>query len=195
MEYIDVKTPEQLLKYMEENIKYGFVDYNRNVYIPRNNNKFQEACKTKWRLSSPNRLIDVKYGHCFDQVELERDWFEKHGYHFKTLYIWFEFPYNNSYSTHTYLVFKDGGRYYYFEHSDFNNRGIHEFASYEDAINYQREKHIEINKQRNYVGEEELKNIHIYEYDKPLYGCTKTEFIDYILSNAREVEVYKDKTK
>lgn len=53
MEYKDIKTPEQLLKYMNENIKYGFVD---------------------------------------------------------------------------------DGKYCYFEHSDFNNRGIYGFLSYKDAI-------------------------------------------------------------
>ncbi len=32
MEYKDIKTPEQLLKYMIENIKYGFLDDNEKVY-------------------------------------------------------------------------------------------------------------------------------------------------------------------
>ncbi len=195
MQYKDVKIPEQLLNYMDKNIKYGFVDDVGKEYVPSNNEKFQEACKTKWRLSSPNRLIKVKYGHCWDQIELERDWFEKHGYHFKTFYIWFEFPYDNSYSTHTYLVFENDGKYYYFEHSDFNNKGIYEFATYEEAINYQKEKFIEINKQRNPVGEEELKHLYIYEYDKPKYGLTMSEFIDYILANAKKVEIKKNKTK
>jgi len=108
MEYKDTKTPEQLLKYMIENIKYGFVDDNEKAYGPWDNQEFQEGCLTKWHLSSPERLIKVGYGHCWDQVELERDWFKKNNYNFKTLYIWFEFPYNNSYSTHTYLLFEKG---------------------------------------------------------------------------------------
>lgn len=52
MEYKDIKTPEQLLKYMIENIKYGFVDDNGKVYGPWDNQKFQEGCQTKWHLSS-----------------------------------------------------------------------------------------------------------------------------------------------
>ena len=125
MKYNDIKTPEQLLKYMDENIKYGFVDDNEKIYGPWNNQEFQQGCQTNWRLSSPERLIKVRYGHCFDQVELERDWFNNHNYNFKTFYIMFELPFNNSYSMHTYLVFEKDGKYYYFEHSDFKNRGMH----------------------------------------------------------------------
>ncbi len=190
MKYEDIKTPEQLLKYMDENIKYGFVDVNGKAYGPWDNQEFQEGCQTKWHLSSPERLRKVGYGHCFDQVELERNWFKTHNYNFKTFYIWFEFPYKNSYSTHTYLVYEEDGKYNYFENSDFNNRGIQEFTSYEDAIRYQREKHIEYNKQRNSIDEEIISHLHIYEYDQPTYGCTMNEFIENILENERKVESF-----
>jgi len=173
---------------MNEFIKYGFVDESGKEYGSWNNQELQEGSRMKWHLSSPERLIKVGYGHCFDQVELERDWFKTHNYNFKTFYIMFVLPYENSYSTHTYLVYENGGKYYYFEHSDFNNRGIHEFFSYDDAINFHKEKHIEQNKERNPINEEIINYLHIYEYDKPIYGCTMSEFIDSILENAKEIE-------
>ena len=49
---------------MIKNIKYGFVDDNGKVYGLWDNQEFQEGCQTKWHLSSPERLIKVKYGHC-----------------------------------------------------------------------------------------------------------------------------------
>lgn len=189
MKYEDVKTPEQLLKYMNENIRYGFIDDNEKEYGLCNIEQSQKNSKKKWKLSSPERLIKVKYGQCLDQVELERKWFEKHGYKIKTLFIWFELPYDNTYSIHAYLIFEDSGKYYYFEHANSNNRGIYEFSTYKDAINYQRKKHIENNKQRNHVGDKELKCLYIYEYDRPVYGCTLKEFIDYILLNAKRIEI------
>lgn len=195
MKYSEIKTPEQLLKYMNENIKYGFVDDIGKKHGSWDNEEFQFSCKTKWKLSSPERLIKVQYGHCWDQVELEREWFTNNGYQVKTFYIWFELPYNNSYSTHTYLVFESGKKYYYFEHADFNNRGIYEFETYEDAINYQRKKFIEFNQQRNIVCEDELKHLHIYEYSKPIYDCTMNEFINHILANSKEVDFEKNKKK
>lgn len=188
MKYKDVKTPIQLLKYMEENIKYGFVDNSGKQYTPVNMEEFQSACKTKYRLSTPKRLLEVKYGHCFEFVELERDWFKKHNYSFKTFYIMFVLPYDNSYSVHTYLVYESNEKFYYFEYANLLNRGIHEFASYEEAIKYQRIKHIEHNKQRNVVGEEELKHLKIYEYKNILYNCSMNDFINDILNNGKVVK-------
>ena len=73
------------------------------------------------------------------------------------------------------------------KHSDFKNRGIYEFETYQDAIDYQRNKHIEYNNQRNVINEEILNCLHIYEYTNPIYGCTMKEFISNILENGKEV--------
>ncbi len=51
-------------------------------------------------------------------------------------------------------------------------KGIHEFAYYEDAINYQKGKHIEKNKRRNPINEEILNYLQVYEYDQPIFSCT-----------------------
>lgn len=187
--YKDIKSPKELLEFISKHINYGFVDDDNKIYDCNNIDEFENGCKTKWKLSSPKRLIDVGYGHCFDQVELERNWFINNGYEVKTFYIWFELPYDNEYTTHTYLVYKDREKYYYFEHSDSNNRGIYEFNSYEDAVRYQKNKHIEYNKIFNKVGEKELKSIAIYEYEKPKYGLSFNEFIENILDNGKIIEV------
>lgn len=50
MKYNEIKTPEQLLKYMSESIKYGMVDETGLEYGPWNDQEFQDACRTKWRL-------------------------------------------------------------------------------------------------------------------------------------------------
>lgn len=189
MEYKEIKNPKELLNHMSNKIKYGFVDETLKIYNSDNMDEFQIGCKTKWKLSSPKRLIKVGYGNCFDQVELERDWFINNGYEAKTFYIWFELPYKNSYTTHTYLVYKDREKYYYFEHSDLSNRGIYEFNSYEEAIKYQKNKHILHNKGFNKVREKELESIHIYEYDKPKYGLNFNEFIDNILEKGKNIEI------
>ncbi len=181
MKYEDIKTPEELAEFMNNNINYGFVDDNGKVYDSSNEEEFEEGCKTKWKLSSPKRLIEVGYGNCFDQVELERDWFTRNGYEVKTYFILFELDYENTYSMHTYLVYKDKDGYFYFEHSDATNRGIYKFNSYNSAIKYQKNNHIEYNKRFNPVGDDELKKLHIYEYEKPKYGSSNYEFIDFIL--------------
>jgi len=190
MKYCDIKTPEDLLKYMNENIKYGFVD-DEIIYDGKDNQKFQIGCQTKWRLSSPKRLLNVKYGHCFDQVEFERDWFYKNGYNFKTIFIWFEFPYDNKFTTHTYLIYKDDNKWKLFEHSDYSNRGIHIFNNEAEAIKFQTNKHIEQNRKYNPIGDEEIKHLKIYEYKMPRYGCNRNEFINNILDNLIEINIQK----
>lgn len=187
MKYEDIKTPKELLFYMNENFSYGFVDKSGMIYDTSNMIAFQNACKEKWFLSSPSRLRKVKLGHCWDFVEFEREWFQSHGYSFQTFYIYFDFPYETSYSIHTYLIYQENGKYYYFEYSNLLNRGIYEFASLEEAIMHQKEKHIESNKRRNPVGEEERKRIHIYEYDNPPYHCSQDDFIDFIMNYGKEL--------
>ncbi len=186
MKYSEISTPQVLLEYMIQNMQYGFVDENNQIYRPESE-EFQNYVKTKWHLSSPDRLLQVGYGTCFDMVELERDWFSKHGYHFKTMFIWFQLPYNNTYSMHTYLLYEENEKWNYFEVSDMSQRGIHTFDTFKDAIAYQKEKHIEQNCQRNPVSEDELKCIHIYQYKEPKYQCSFNEFIDHIVEDAKEI--------
>lgn len=184
MKYREIETPKQLMEYMNENIKYGFSSEGIN-YIP--SNTFQDECRVKWHLSSPEDLIKNGYGHCWDQVELERDWFLKHNFKVKTYFIWFQLPSDNTYSTHTFLVYEDNDKWYYFEHSDYKNRGIYKFSTLEKAILYRKKLHIEENKNRNPVTEKEISLIHIYEYDKPEYGLTMQEFLDYILDYGKDI--------
>lgn len=189
MTYELIKTPEELLEYMNQNIKYGFVNSNGKIYLTLNTQELQDAYRKEWRLSSPKRLLEVKYGSCWDQVELERDWFSSHGYTYKTLFIWFLFPYENSYSTHTYLIYKENEQWHYFEHSDASHRGIYSFKTLKEAIEYQKKLHIKSNRTRNPVGEEEIKRIHIYEFQTPKFGLSMDEYIDNIEKNATEINI------
>ena len=186
--YKNIDTPEELLQFMSNNINYGIYGKDGKIYdldgTDAKDYLFEYACKNYYGLSSPEGLLEHGYGHCWDQVELERDWFKSHDYEFRTFYIMFLLDYDNSYVTHTYLVYKKDNKYYYFENSDYNNRGIHEFNSYEEAVKYQREKHIEYNKSiGNKIDEEILKSLKIYEYENPKYGLNMEEFIDYVLSS------------
>lgn len=180
-----INTPEELMAYMNENILYGFVDSKGKIYTPSDEKKFQNGCRNIWKLSSPERLKKVRYGHCWDQVEFEREWFLNHGYECKTFYIWFELDYDNPYSTHTYLIYKEDGKYKLFEHSDYQNRGIYEFDCYIEAVNYQKQKFIEYNK--NQIKENEMKHLTIYEYNRPKYNISMSEFIDYIMENGTKI--------
>ena len=147
--YNEVKSPEELLLFMD-NIKYGLYGNDNKEYIndgsEESNRIFQKACITQYGLADKDKVLKYGLGQCFDQVELERAWFKEYHYELKTIFIWFLLDYENSYPTHTYLVYKDNNKYCYFEHADESNRGIYEFDSYLDAIRFQLEKHIQYTK-------------------------------------------------
>ncbi len=184
--YNEINTPQELLEFMENNINYGFHGIDDKDYTPEDKD-FNTNCREKWILSDANRVLKYKLGHCWDQVELERDWFSKKGYEFKTIFIWFLFNKENNYPTHTYLVYKENNKWYWFEHANYNNKGIHEFNSLKDAILFQMKKHIEYASKNNEINEEIINNIHIYEYNNPKYGCNMAEFIKNIINSAKDI--------
>lgn len=160
----EIKSPKELLNYMNVNIKY----------------KQDE----NWVLNK----CEKGYGNCYDQVELEREWFSKKTYEYKTIFIWFCLPYQNNYLTHTYLIYRENDSWFWFENADENTKGLHEFENIEDLINSQKEIFIKENESiGNRVDEEILKSLKIYEYEKPNLGITFEEFINHIL-NSKEIE-------
>ena len=186
--YSKVSNPEELMEFMDNNISYGIYGIDGVVYDDWNNSidsSFQVACQTKYALCDSHRLIKYKYGNCFDQVELERDWFKRNNYEFKTFYIWFLFEEDNNYMTHSYLVYKDktSDDYCYFEHADYNNKGIKKFKSYKDAVLYQMNKHIESNRKYNIINDDVLNRLIVYEFDISKYECLMDEYISNILDS------------
>ena len=175
----EIKTPEELLKFMDI-INYGFTDEENNNYT---DTEFEKNVFQKWRLSSPERLLKVKYGHCFDQVELEREWFTKNNYKIHTYYMMFLLPYENPFSTHTFLVYEDNNKYYLFEHSDYFNRGIHEYNTLDELLNSETKHHLNTNLKDNKMTKEEQDSLVIYEYSKPEYNIDMLTFINNILDN------------
>ena len=91
-------------------------------------------------------------------------------------------PYENPYPTHTFLVFKDNNKWHWLENADFQNRGIHEFNTIDDLINYQQEKYIELLKTFS-IKDEELKNIILKEYEKPKSNISAKEFIEHVINS------------
>ena len=186
----DVKTPQELLEFMDKNINYGYVGVQTNKLYLFDDPEFNSAMfeKKDWKLSSLESLLLDGYGHCWNQVELEKQWFDNHNYEYKTIFIWFYFNKENNFPTHTYLIYKKNNKFYYFEHSDFNNRGIYEFNSYEEAIEFQKNKHIEYAKSYIKITNFDLEHLKIYEYES-VPNCTAPKFIDNILKNAKCLDI------
>lgn len=185
-----ISSPFELLEFMDNYIKYGVLDKDRK-YTDWDLEKFQEICMKDWKFRNGRDIAISGVGHCFDQTELERVWFENNDYEYKTIFIFFEHNTKYPYGCHSYLIFKDkvNNNWYWFEHADEKNKGIHIFDNMEDAIVAQMEKHIEYNQKLGFPMNDEVKSwIRIYEFIPPKIGSNNQEYLDHIFSeNSKDI--------
>lgn len=159
-----------ILKQLDD-IEYGFVDNNKNIY-PDNLKDWNSNFSKLYHLQSPEELIKNKYGVCWDQVELERYYLTTKNIESKSYFI---IAYDNKQEpTHTFIVIKDD-KYYWLEHSWEPYRGIHEYNSLNELLNDVKIKFEESIKKQN-VKDYKL---NIYEYNKPRYNLNCIEFMEH----------------
>ena len=178
----NIKTPEELLSFMRNNITYGFVGKNGKIYtdiFSEEWNDWYEQCFVQ----NGSEVLNSKVGTCWDQVELERLWFESHNYKYHTYFMWFEVDRECNLPTHTFLVFENNSKYYWFENAFESQRGIHEFNSLNEAIEDVKSKQIEHTK-KNFqeATNEDMKRLTVYEYTKPKDHLGVKDYLDYVTS-------------
>lgn len=174
MKYDEITTPNELGKFMTQNIHYGYLGKNKKIYTEENRKEFDENWLKEYKLESPQELLTTHYGTCWDEVELERDWFTKHNYEIKTIFIWFDINETNNLPTHTFLVYKENNKWYWFEKG-----GIGEFSKLEYLLDYVKENHYKHAK--NFGATPEIKKqIKFYEYSRPPYNIGVDEYIDFV---------------
>lgn len=149
-------------------IEYGWVDKNGNIY-----NEVNDLFSDNYVLESPDEVLKNKVGVCFDQVELERKLFADENINFSTYFI---VHYNDdNLPSHTFLIYKDNNKYYWFENSWIRYKGIHEYSSVNDALIDIKEKFVESEIDTDY----NPYNLCIYKYNKPKYGISSLQFYNH----------------
>lgn len=131
----------------------------------------------KYIVKSPKEVLSKKQAVCYDLVELERELFKKYNYEVKTF---FAYDKNEDGETHTFLIFKENNKYYWFESSWQSYRAIHgPFNSYKDGLKYfsnQAKKSLK------------WKHVYIIEYPSFNYnGMNLNEFGEYIVNHFKGV--------
>lgn len=154
-------------------IEYGFKDKNGNNIIITNPKKWDDEFDTFYYLQTREELLKTKCGVCWDQVELERSLFTENKITVKTFFIYI---YDGEMlPSHTFLIYKDLDKYYWFEHSWAKLKGIHEYNSEKDllldVIKKFREDHPEVKKSAP---------LFLYEYQEPPKHIKCNEFYKYI---------------
>ena len=164
---------EEVMQQMEE-ISYGWLDIYDNKHI----NTIDQLTKL-YRVSSPEEVLKNKIGICFDQVELERKLFEESNIKNETYFIYIDDK--NNLPSHTFLVYYVNNKVYWFEHSWFDEKGIHEYNNLNDLLN---DVEIKFIKSRENEVPKGL-DVHIYKYNKPNYNISCNEFYNYIFTQKK----------
>ena len=171
----------RILEIMDElrNIEYGFKDKNGANLI--NSESWDKDFYNFYYLLSPEELLHSKCGVCWDQVELERKLFNDANINCDTYFIYIDD--NKNLPSHTFLIFQLNDKYYWFEHSWYDMKGIHEYNNIKALLNDVKNKFIdsrknEINSNLNY-------ETFIYKYNKPKYHISCDEFYSYIKTQER----------
>ena len=95
-------------------------------------------------LLSPEELLHSKCGVCWDQVELERKLFNDANINCDTYFIYIDD--NENLPSHTFLIFQLNDKYYWFEHSWYDMKGIHEYNNIKALLNDVKNKFIDSRK-------------------------------------------------
>ena len=164
------------------NIEYGWVDKNSVKHYKLEPALFNE----NYMLQTPEELIKSKVGVCWDQVELERFYFSKtelafHSY--DILYID-----KNKMPNHTFFVYEENNKYYWFEHAFDKFKGIHEFSDLKSLL---------LDVKKAFVTTE-LKDIcddnflNIFEYEQPKEHLNCTDFYNHFMNGKNVTSIIKD---
>ena len=129
-----IKTPKELFEFMSQ-IDYEWMDKEGKFH-----KEIIPEMYENYSFMTPEEVLKYKKGICVDQTEFERDWFNKNNYEHKVINI--QIDLENESPGHAFLVYKDNGKYYWFESAWYAERGIHKYNTYDELINDVKNKFI-----------------------------------------------------
>lgn len=171
---------EKIMKLMEK-IEYGFKDKNGNNIIDFDEEKWEREFSEFYYLQTPEELLESKCGVCWDQVELERKLFKSEGIKTKTFFIYLID--NDMLPSHTFLTFENDNKYFWFEHSWGNFKGIHKYETenelLKDVVRKFKTSHNEIKYDAK---------MYVYQYEMPSCHIKCDDFYKYI-ETQKQIEI------
>lgn len=171
---ITISNPKELLDLFNS---FGYGVYKDGKIQDLDGIEFFKA----YRSSNPKDFIKKKGGVCWDYTAAEALYFKDFNIPYRTFYIELD---NENSSTHTFLIYENNNKFYYFESSYGKHQGIYESNSINRIINFVL---------YNMFTDEERTNFKVYEYNaldpKLNNGLTTIEFMDYIITNGKKINL------
>lgn len=162
-----IEQADNILKLMD-NIQYGWVDKDGSKHERLDSSRYSDH-----RLQSPEETLKSGVGVCWDEVELERYYFEKLGVKCQTYFIAYYDGKNNP--SHTFLTFEDNGKYCWFEHSSWRQKGIYWYESERELLQDFWNRYL-IDHSDEIVDDQ---NLRMYQYEKPESGISYSDFFEH----------------
>ena len=163
-----LENAQELLRKMND-FDYGWIDKTGYKYI---NKIVKNKFITDYYLQNPKDMDNTKIGICWDQVEYERNFFKNHKIPHKTIFIVYDD--GIKYPNHTFLIFKDQKKYYWFENTYPDVKGISEFDTLEECFSRVKKEFLKENNLEQ-IGEK----LYWFVYEKPQCGLGAVDFINY----------------
>lgn len=131
----EIRTPEDILTFMNEHIKYGWIDINNEEHIGN-----MKGFRKLYRTSTIEETLEHKIGTCVEQVYLMHYLLEKINIPSKMFCtrIYEGKDFNNLEAEehmHCFILYYLNGKVYQIEHPNWERIGIYEFQTEEEAIN------------------------------------------------------------
>lgn len=174
LKFENLKSPEQLMDYMNINIQYGWLDNNKNKHI-NNLKNFRE----NYKISTINEIIETGLGTCIEQAKLIKQFFDNKNIENK-LYCYRRYEnkedFDKEVRMHCFVIYNLKDKWYQFEHFNYNRRGIHEYSSLNDAL-------------KETIGDEDKEDIReLSEIPQIPEGLTYKEFNEYV-NNFKSINI------
>lgn len=146
MDINEIKTPQDVLEFMKQNIKYGWLDINGLEHIGNMKN-FRKL----YRTSSIDETLHHKIGTCIEQVYLMKHLLDKIKIPNKMFCtrIYEGEDFNNldeEEHMHCFILYYLNNKVYQIEHPNFEKVGIYEYESEDEAINKINDYYVKMSK-------------------------------------------------
>lgn len=144
MKIEDIKTPEDILSFMKENIKYGWLDINNEEHI-NNLKNFRKL----YRTATIEETLEHGIGTCIEQVYLMSKLLDKLNIPNKMFCtrIYEGNDFNDLEAEehmHCFVLYYMNGKVYHIEHPNWERIGIYEYDSEEEALKEINDYYIEM---------------------------------------------------
>ena len=121
--FYTIKTPEELLDFMDKYIQYGWIGKDNIIRYSNIGNLLE-----KYRMASLDEIFEYSIGICFEQVALEKLFFDSQNLKNECYAIY------NHHMCHAFLLYEYNHMYYKFEHASYQSKGIFEYQNKEELL-------------------------------------------------------------